>query len=387
MESFFVCENCGNSNKKYIGIRNGIKYCRLCLEFSGKKVKYVKNNPINAKPLLNYELTNEQKEISLKVTTNFIKNKNTLIYAVCGAGKTELVYDVISYALKKGMQVGFTIPRREVVIELAHRIKSTFPKAKVICVYGGQTEILEGNIIVLTTHQLFRYPNFFDLLIFDEIDAFPYKGNELLKIMFKKSIRGNYVIMSATPSKEIIKEIKNSGQILTLFTRFHLYEIPEPKIYYGFLFTKIIITLYKTHKYIKNHKPVLIFAPTIGIATYLFEIIKKFIKNGGLVHSKVKSNSSIINDFKKGKLNYLVTTSVLERGITIKGLQVIIFNADHDIYDKETLVQIAGRVGRKKEEPTGDIIFLITRITNAISASIIDIREKNEYLHSVYGTN
>jgi competence protein ComFA len=68
-------------------------------------------------------------------------------------------------------------------------------------------------------------------------------------------------------------------------------------------------------------------------------------------------------------------------------LQVIIFNADHDIYDKETLVQIAGRVGRKKEEPTGDIIFLITRITTAISASMIDIREKNEYLHSVYGTN
>lgn len=387
MGSFFVCKNCGNSDARYIGIRNGIKYCRRCLEFSGKKVKYKINKPINVSPFLNYELTKEQKEISIKITKNFINKKNTLIYAVCGAGKTELVYDVISYALKKGLQIGFTIPRREVVIELAHRIKSTFPKAKVISVYGEQTDILEGNIIVLTTHQLFRYRNFFDLLIFDEIDAFPYKGNELLNIMFEKSIRGNYVIMSATPSKELINKIKKNGLVLTLFVRFHFQEIPVPKIYYGLIILKFIITFYRTRKYIKNHKPVLIFAPTIGIATNLFKILSKFIKNGGLVHSKVKNNSTIINDFKNTKLKYLVTTSVLERGITIKGLQVIIFNADHDIYNKETLVQIAGRVGRKKDEPTGEITYLITRITPAILASINDIKEKNEYLHSMYEGN
>lgn len=160
-----------------------------------------------------------------------------------------------------------------------------------------------------------------------------------------------------------------------------------PKIYYGLIILKFIITLYRTRKYIKNNKPVLIFAPTIGIATNLFKILSKFIKNGGLVHSKVKNNSTIINNFKDTKLKYLVTTSVLERGITIKGLQVIIFNADHDIYNKETLVQIAGRVGRKKDEPTGDIIYLITRITPAILASINDIKEKNEYLHSMYEGN
>ena len=205
--------------------------------------------------------------------------------------------------------------------------------------------------------------------------------------MFEKSIRGNYVIMSATPSKELINKIKKNGLVLTLFVRFHFQEIPVPKIYYGLIILKFIITLYRTRKYIKNNKPVLIFAPTIGIATNLFKILSKFIKNGGLVHSKVKNNSTIINNFKDTKLKYLVTTSVLERGITIKGLQVIIFNADHDIYNKETLVQIAGRVGRKKDEPTGDIIYLITRITPAILASINDIKEKNEYLHSMYEGN
>ena len=58
-----------------------------------------------------------------KVKETFINKKNSLIYAVCGAGKTELVYQTMAYALEQGLQVGFTIPRRDVVIELEKRIK------------------------------------------------------------------------------------------------------------------------------------------------------------------------------------------------------------------------------------------------------------------------
>ena len=78
-----------------------------------------------------------------------------------------------------------------------------------------------------------------------------------------------------------------------------------------------------------------------------------------------------------------MTTTVLERGVTIKGLQVIIYNADHPVYDAASLVQISGRVGRKKEESDGEVIFIVTRENKAIKDAISDIKAKNEYLQSM----
>ncbi|MGI6644737.1 MAG: helicase-related protein [Bacilli bacterium] len=384
MEGFFICPICGNDNKEFFGIRNGKYYCRKCISFTGEKCNYIKPKPLDIQLKLDYELTDQQKEIAQKTKENFINKKNTLIYAVCGAGKTELVFEVMEYALQNGLQIGFTVPRKEVVIELGMRIKHAFPLAKVISVYGGHHDVLRGNIIVLTTHQLFRYENYFDLLIFDEIDAFPYKGNETLESFFKKSCRGNYVIMSATPSNELINEMNKSGGLLTLFSRFHGFEIPVPRIKYGFYWLNIILIILKTKSYLKNDKVVFIFCPTIHDAEVVWKIMKIFIKNGGLIHSKIKNGSKIIEEFKKGNLKYLVTTSILERGITIKKLQVLIFCADHEIFSKDALIQISGRVGRKSEEPFGDVIYYITKENAAIFDSIKDIEEKNALLQNMF---
>ena len=42
-----------------------------------------------------------------------------------------------------------------------------FPKAKVIAVCGGHTAQTDGDLIICTTHQLYRYFHAFDLLILD----------------------------------------------------------------------------------------------------------------------------------------------------------------------------------------------------------------------------
>ena len=183
----FVCEKCGNSNSKYIGFINEKPYCRLCLSFNGKngRFHYILPNS-DSKEELSYELSEDQEKIATGVKEAFINHKNSLIYAVCGAGKTELVYRTIAYALSVGLQVGFTIPRKDVVIELEERIKSAFPNNSVVSVYGGHTSILEADIIILTCHQLYRYEKYFDLLIIDETDAFPYQGNDVLHTFFKK---------------------------------------------------------------------------------------------------------------------------------------------------------------------------------------------------------
>ena len=172
------CNKCGNQNIAYFGKdKFNQYYCRKCIEFNGLSAqKAIKENKIYTLSL-NYSLSPKQNELSNAIKKSFSSNKNCLVYAVCGAGKTELVYETILYALNNQKQVGFCVPRKDVVIELEPRIKVAFKEAKVISVYGEHSEVLTGDIILLTTHQLYRYNDYFDLLIIDEADAFPYKNN------------------------------------------------------------------------------------------------------------------------------------------------------------------------------------------------------------------
>lgn len=381
MENNFVCPRCGNSDPKYIGYLNGAPYCRFCISMNGKNAveKYHKKGAVVLN--LAYPLSEDQKRISDGVLNNFINKKDTLINAVCGAGKTELVYQVMAYCLSQGKTVAFAVPRRDVVIELWYRIHEVFPSNFVVSLYGGHTDKLEGDIVVLTTHQLYRYDNYFDLIILDEIDAFPFKDNKLLNQMFFRAVRGNIVMMSATPSDDILEYFSQENRgILELNTRFHRHPLPVPRVVTKIGYFKFPWLISKLKSFISERKKVFIFAPTIDRCEFVFKVIGKFLKNGQFVHSKCKDRTQIISDFKNGKYDYLVTTAVLERGVTFKNLQVIIFDADNSIYDSQTLIQIAGRVGRKIDAPEGEVIFLVNKTTNSIEKSIRIIKSKNANL-------
>ena len=380
----FVCEKCGNKDPKYIGLKNGKPYCRLCISFRGEQVKEMKRKPGLITLDVKYPLSKEQKAISLKVRENYMNGIDTLINAVCGAGKTELVYEVISYALSSGKTVAFAVPRRDVVIELTPRIKQTFPNNKIVSVYGGHTSDLKGDIVVLTTHQLYRYPHLFDLIILDEIDAFPFKDNDLLMAMLNNAKRGRIVMMSATPSDRVLQEFsKQNRAILSLNTRFHRHALPVPTLYVRYGFSKYLFLTHKLNEFLKQKKQVFIFCPTINIAESTFSFLSKIFKNGGLVHSKKLDRGEVIENFKNGEYSYLVTTAVLERGVTIKNLQVIIIDADHKLYDEHALIQISGRVGRKYDAPEGEVVFLANKSTLAIEKAITTIESKNKSLQNV----
>lgn len=379
--AIYVCPRCGNDDPRYFGFKNNQPYCRLCISFQGREVKSYQVDDEDTSASLTYPLSLEQEDISVKLLENFKNNKSTLVHAVCGSGKTELVYGVVSYALSQGMHVGFAVPRREVAIDLFPRFISAFPKRKSVCVYGGHTDELTGDMIILTTHQLYRYNNYFDLLILDEIDAFPFRDNRLLINLFKKSLKGSYILMSATPPSDIVNEFKkNNLPILELHTRYHRHALPEPISVIRIGYFKILYLIKKIKEYRKNKKPLLIFAPTIELAEKIYSILKIFIKKGHFVHSKCLDRKEIITDFKKHKYDYLVTTSVLERGVTIKDVQVIIYNADDDMYSSGVLIQISGRVGRKIDAPTGEVIFLANKVSKSMKEAIHAIQLDNTYL-------
>ncbi len=382
MDSLFVCPRCGNNDPCYIGHIGDKPYCRRCVVFQGQEAG-MDDLSISqeAELTLDYELSAEQKDLSDQLVRHYRQGEHVLIHAVTGAGKTEIVFAAMSEAIACGHRVGFAIPRRDVVIELAVRLRQAFPRLTVTAVYGGHHQELHGDLIILTTHQIYRYVAYFDLLVIDEYDAFPFKGDPVLEAFAQRSLKGVLVAMSATPTLAMIERFKSPGhRILRLWTRYHRHPLPRPTMIVKPLIIRFSRLLDCMSRFQKEGKPLLVFVPTIAIGERLFFYARIFAKKGALVHSKRPDRTDVIAAFREGRYAYLISTSVLERGITLLNLQVIVFEADHPLLDEGTLLQMAGRVGRKAEAPEGEVIFLSRRVTTEMKGAIAAIDHANAHL-------
>ena len=381
----YSCPVCGNNDINSIGFLNGKPYCRKCITFKGEEASYRGGKEKSAYFALTYDLSPEQKELSERLVRNYQNGIDSLVYAVCGSGKTEICLMLIKNCIQSGLTVGFAVPRRSVCSELKYRLQSIFSKNDVISVYGGHHRRIVADIVCLTTHQLFRYKNYFDLLIIDEIDAFPFKGNQVLQQMFINSVRGHYVLLSATPSKELIQEYQKPGKdMMQLAIRFHRHPLPVPKVICGGSLTLYYKLLIKVRYFLKKDKQIFIFVPTIDYSKRIAFFLRLFFRRGTYINSQRKNNDELIESFRNRKYMYLVTTAVLERGVTIRDLQVIVFHADHSIYDSASLIQISGRVGRRKDAPEGEVVFFAKRNNEEIQRTIDDIEANNKVLQDMF---
>jgi len=384
MESY-KCPICGNTDIHSIGYLNGKPYCRRCISFRGEEVEHKVSYPKKAPIHLEYELSPEQKELSGKLVENYKKGIDSLVYAVTGSGKTEISLMTIKYVINCGEKVAFAVPRKDVVIELYNRLKMIFCNNKVVSVYGGHNKDLYGDIVVLTTHQLFRYKNYFSLIILDEIDAFPFKNNVVLKNIFFNSLCGHYIFMSATPTKDALQLFKGENkEILKLDIRFHRHPLPVPIFVIRKMFIRYIALILIMKDILSKGRQLFVFAPTIEECEMIYKYVSLFFKNGNYVHSKHPFRNEIISEFKQKKWSFLVTTSVLERGVTVKSLDVIVIDSDSKIYDSGTLIQIAGRAGRKKDDPTGKVIFIAKKKTKEMEDANASIIQSNKALQNMF---
>lgn len=373
----FKCDVCGNSDEKYLGELNGKVYCRKCLSFR-KKEGDIEELKSNKEVLLKmkYSLTKEQQRLSDKLMENALMDKEVLIHAVCGAGKTEIVSPLIYYFLKNGKRVVFYIPRKDLVVEIGDRLKELFPNTSISLVYGGCRKDLKGSLVVSTTHQAYRFLNAFDLAIIDEIDAFPYKGDSLLKYFVYKSVKGPIVSLSATPSHDDMM----GKEILYLYKRFHGFPMPIPQVIITSIYhqKRIITKLLKLYQ--KENKPCFIYVPTIEEGKRIIKFILRKFQKATFVYSTMSNRKQTLNLIRQGHFTIVVTTTILERGVTFANLQVIVFCADHAIFDISTLLQICGRVGRKEKYNKGDIYLLAKKKKNKFTQCIEQVEKYNENL-------
>ena len=370
------CARCNNDDQTLFYLGEKGYYCRKCISFKRRildeelpEIDYEISD--NSEELfLNYQLSKQQQVISDKCL-KLCQKESIILNAVCGAGKTEIVLASIAYFLKQKKRVGYAISRKQVVLEIAERLNDLFKNAKVIGVCGGHTNEIYGDLIVCTTHQLYRYEKYFDLLILDECDAFPYKGNEVLQNIAANSVNGNIIYSSATIDDYLAKKMHEGMKTLVLNERYHGYDLPVPKQVYGLNLFLILYLL----KYIKkNSNQVLVFVPTIETGLFLTKIIN--LKTNCLfISSKTLAKQAIIAKFKNNEIKVLCATTILERGVTFSGIDVVVYHPEHRVFDVSSLIQISGRVGRKIVRPDGDVIFL----QNAYSQDAINCIKKLKY--------
>ncbi len=372
------CTRCHNINQNGFFILNGHVLCRFCLSYANRIQKKIEQREISLKENdygLSFELTINQKKVSQKIA-DLVKHHSVLVEAVCGAGKTELVVQAIANALKENRKVGWAIPRRQVVLQLKERLQSIFPTIKVIAVCEGFTEIVDGDLIVCTTHQLFRYENYFDLLVLDEPDAFPYKGDSMLEAFALNSVKGHIVSLTATPSKQQRLEVKNKQvEHVTLYERPFKNRLPVPikiisfNLYlYVWLYNYLKAATYQT----------MIFVPTIKKAKKISRLF-----NLMCMTSKTEKKEEILQKFMEKKFMHIVCTTVLERGVTFSNIHVVVLNANHVVFDKASLIQISGRVGRDKDYPSGKCYFLLSEQSWEVDQCILEIEKANKYAFGV----
>jgi competence protein ComFA len=351
--------------------------------------------------------------------------KPFLIWAVTGAGKTEMIFPLVATELLRGGKVLIATPRRDVVLELLPRIKTAFPHQHVIALYGGSTQRWElGDITIATTHQLLRYEGAYDLVVIDEIDAFPYHNNPVLEYAAQKvrSHKGAVVLLSATPPTHLQVDARK-GRIahVKVPVRYHGKPLPTPRILrYG--------GIHKLHTAAEKKSPIpsegesldtaapdvksklLRWLPSRDGSGQLATIIAESLERGAqlfifvpAIHrleptlawvrssmdklcnrTQIEATSSQdehrhdkILRFRAASTRILLTTTILERGVTIPKADVIVLDADSALFDAAALVQMAGRAGRSAVDPFGKVYFLSREHTRAQTEAINQIRAMN----------
>ncbi|MGG0888338.1 DEAD/DEAH box helicase [Cytobacillus horneckiae] len=364
----FPCSRCHEEDCAYCRhciMMGRVSACTPLLTWSGPEFPLFK-----ARNALKWEgqLSKGQEAASNAVKLTIIEQKELLVWAVCGAGKTEVLFNGINEALLLGQRVCIATPRTDVVLELAPRLKKVFPDTIVAALYGGSEDRHRpAQLIIATTHQLFRFYQAFDTLVVDEVDAFPYSKDETLQYAVQQARKSpsSMIYLTATPNKKWQAQCRSGKRnYMTIPARFHRFSLPVPEFTWCGNWEKLvekqrlpnIVTRWLKER-IDAGRQALLFLPKIAKMEKVLPIVQRLHTNIQAVHAEDPDRKEKVQNMREKKTLVLLTTTILERGVTFPNIDVAVLGAEDRIFTESALVQIAGRVGRSADAPTGNITF------------------------------
>lgn len=389
------CQRCNSSILEEWYLPIGAYYCRECLLMkrvrSDQALYYFSQEDFPKQDVLKWrgQLTPFQEKVSEGLIRAVKKKEPTLVHAVTGAGKTEMIYQVVSKVIDDGGAVCLASPRIDVCLELYKRLQNDFA-CDIALLHGESEPYFRTPLVVATTHQLLKFHHAFDLLIVDEVDAFPYVDNTMLYYAVKNSVKedGVRIFLTATSTDDLDRKVR-TGELkrLSLPRRFHGNPLIIPKPVWLSDFNRYLDKSQLSSKlkiYIEKQRrtgyPLLIFASEIKKGEKLKEILQEQFPNEtiGFVSSVTENRLEQVQAFRDGELTILISTTILERGVTFPCVDVFVLEANHRLFTKSSLIQIGGRVGRSMDRPTGELLFFHDGLNASIKKAIKEIKQMNK---------
>jgi len=310
--------------------------------------------------------------IQVQAIPMIMNNKDLIACAQTGTGKTAAFVLPILNSLCKQPSSGKTntiiiVPTRELAIQIDQQIEglSYFTNATSIAIYGGgdgqsfeseKKALLTGaDIIVCTPGRFISHLNmgYFDTsgvkhFILDEADRMLDMGfnEDIMKIAKKLPIKRQNLMFSATMPPKIrtlANKLLHNPETISI-------AISKPN-------EGILQAAYMVHdnqkieliKYLlkgKNQDHIIIFASRKVTVKEITQALRKLGLNSMGIQSDLeqKEREQILLDFRNKKVNILVATDIMARGIDIKGINMVI---NYEVpNDAEDYVHRIGRTAR-----------------------------------------
>ena len=323
------------------------------------------------KELLNtlpFTLTTDQKKVIWQNVKLYLQSSGfkSLIFGDVGTGKT-IVGLILSYLFyKAGKQVAFVVPSTILAKQHSKDLKTFFgkfiPKEDMITVTGNltkkrketiQQELNTGKpkiVIGTTSVNNLYFPNL-SLLIIDEEQKMGVKDKEKLA-----SSKTNILYMTATPIPRTFAS--------SIYTNFFIFQIKEKPANRKPRITQLIDYGFSNEEIqsIKNRtlagEQTLVIVPSVQSSDManIDETVAKYKSifpefKIEYIHAQLpdKEIETKIEDFMNGKIQFLISTSMVDSGFSNQNLShVIIENPER--FGISQLHQMRGRCGRGEKQ-------------------------------------
>lgn len=319
---------------------------------------------------LKFSLTIDQEKTINEISKDMVSNKrmNRLVQGDVGSGKTIVAFLAGYINYLSGYQTALMVPTeilaRQHYLEACALFKNTDieivlltsnvslkDKKKII----KKIEDGEVHFVIGTQSLIQEGVNYFNLglIITDEQHRFGVNQREKLK---NKGVYPDVLSMSATPiPRTYALTIYGDMDVSNILTK------PMGRkeiITYNKSDKEITDILKMMKKELDNGYQVYVIAPSIdedeSNEINNVSILKKKMNLAfgklfkiGVVHGKMDNDvkESVMNDFEVGKINILISTTVIEVGVNVPNASmIVVFNAN--LFGLSTLHQLRGRVGR-----------------------------------------
>ena len=342
-----------------------------------------------------FEFTAGQKSAVNEIFADMSSAKvmNRLMQGDVGSGKTAVSMCSIFIAVKSGYQAVMLAPTEVLARQNYNAVQKAFPDYNVGLITGSMTakekkeiklQIQNGFInIVVGTHALLQDDVEFkklSLCVCDEQQRF---GVAQRSALLSKGVTPDVLVMSATPIPRTLSLIFYGDLDITTIT-----DKPKSRI-------EIQTNIVPTEKYdemlkfiereIKDGKQAYFVCPKIDgdeegsviSATELYQELSEKLPTVkvGLLHGKMKDKekNAVMQDFKDKKIEFLVSTTVIEVGVDVPDASVmVIYNAER--FGLSQLHQLRGRVGRSNIK---SYCFLLSQATSPIAIERLKVIKDN----------